>query len=602
MAKKTTKIELLQQIDEHIGRLDNLRERLQRSDEIINSIHTGDVDTIFFEIKGVENLYHLTGSDHMYRILVESMNEGALTLTQDGVIIYCNKAFAIMMKTVYGKLIGSNLVDMICEGDIKKFETLWQGVIKDKGAAELEFKFDGGAMSVNLSCNAFLYENIPIVIAIVSDISEKKRIEEASRKSLEFKVLERTVDLEAVNKLLRENEEKYRTLFESMSQGVLYLNPDGQFISANNAAVKITGIMREALIEKTVFDPDWRIEFEDGTPCIGDILPSMKALKSGKRINNTLKIFNPITNDYIWMLVEAVPQFRFEQDKPYQVFVTLQDISSLKKMEDELKLLNNNLESMVKVEIHKRRTSEQILIQQSKMASMGEMIGLIAHQWRQPLNTVSLIVQNFQEVYTTGKLNDKFIQNSVDEAMRHLFFMSKTIDDFRDFAIPSKKKIPFDVKIIIEKLLSMFKPIFRKNEINILLKAAKNTVLLTEGYPNEFMQVILNILNNSKDAIIAHPDSERCGRINFNVKNDKDRTKIIISIKDNGGGIPEKIIGKIFEPYYTTKETTGGTGVGLYMSKTIIETNMGGQLTVRNIDGGAEFIITLDVHRKLDTI
>ncbi|MBF0554368.1 MAG: HAMP domain-containing histidine kinase [Nitrospirae bacterium] len=249
---------------------------------------------------------------------------------------------------------------------------------------------------------------------------------------------------------------------------------------------------------------------------------------------------------------------------------------------------------MVIEEMEKRRTQEQLLIQQSKMAAMGEMIGIIAHQWRQPLNAIALTVQDVKEAYNYGELNGEYIKNSVDTTMEQLNFMSKTIDDFRNFFKPSKERVRFNIKSAIEELLSMFGQIFKKTDINISIKAGQDTMLSTEGYLNEFKQVILNILNNAKDAItsIREAGNEIQGLIEITIGNNEGRDKVIISIKDNGGGIPDDVIGKVFEPYFTTKGNEG-TGIGLYMSKTIIETNMGGKLYCENIENGTMFVIEL---------
>ncbi|MBF0554603.1 MAG: HAMP domain-containing histidine kinase, partial [Nitrospirae bacterium] len=244
---------------------------------------------------------------------------------------------------------------------------------------------------------------------------------------------------------------------------------------------------------------------------------------------------------------------------------------------------------------------KDLLIQQSKMASMGEMISMISHQWRQPLNAISITVQDIIEAYAYGELNEGYIKDTVNTTMDQVKFMSRTMDEFRNFFKPSKEKVPFDVKSTIENILSMFYQMFKKSDnIDISIITEPGTILLTEGYPNEFKQVILNILNNAKDAIISQRDAggTKQGLVEINIKNCGEGDKVIVSIRDNGGGIPEHIIDKIFEPYYTTKGNAG-TGIGLYMSKTIVETNMGGTLTVKNVDGGAEFQINLEAQRVM---
>ncbi|WP_420263755.1 PAS domain-containing protein [Candidatus Magnetominusculus dajiuhuensis] len=272
----------------------------------------------------------------------------------------------------------------------------------------------------------------------------------------------------------------------------------------------------------------------------------------------------------------------------------VRNVTRRKRMEEELRRLNIELESAVVEETQKRRQHEQMLIQQSKMAAMGEMISMISHQWRQPLNAIGMTVQDINEAYNFGELNADYIKNTVDTTMNQVHFMSKTIDDFKDFFKPSKAKVKFNVKTTIEELLSMFEQMFKKSDVDISIRTGQDTILITDGYPNEFKHVILNIINNAKDAITSKRDDGEMiqGRIDINIINNTEIDKIIISIKDNGGGIPEHIINNIFDPYYTTKGEKG-TGIGLYMSKTIIETNMGGSLEVSNVDGGAEFVITL---------
>ncbi|QWR77970.1 PAS domain S-box protein [Candidatus Magnetomonas plexicatena] len=321
-----------------------------------------------------------------------------------------------------------------------------------------------------------------------------------------------------------------------------------------------------------------------------------EAVEFGKPYNLELRLCHPDNNERI--VITICEPILDAEGKVVKLRGSNLDITDRKQMEDELIRLNINLESAVVEETQKRRLNEQMLIQQSKMASMGEMIGLIAHQWKQPINAIGLNVQDLQESYTYGEVDDKYIGNLVGSTMQQIDFMAKTIDDFRNFFIPSKKKVLFDVKKAIEELLSMFINVFSKSDIDVSVKSDIDTVLLTDGYPSEFKQVILNILNNSKDAIVSKRKitPELQGRIEININNNEDKSKVIVSIKDNGGGIPEEVIGKIFEPYFTTKEKEG-TGIGLYMSKTIIETNMGGSVTVQNVDGGAEFLISLDAFK-----
>ncbi|MEO5360925.1 MAG: ATP-binding protein [Nitrospirota bacterium] len=276
--------------------------------------------------------------------------------------------------------------------------------------------------------------------------------------------------------------------------------------------------------------------------------------------------------------------------------------NALKIKTDELETINENLRELVQKEVSEHNKKEQILIQQSRMAAMGEMIGVIAHQWRQPLNAIGLIVQDLVDAYKFGEMNEEYITTEVQTTMQHIGFMSQTIDDFRNFLKPSKKIQQFDVNKAIEEIISMFEGVLRRDSVVMSIENPGG-YYLTTGYPNEFKQVILNIINNAKDAIVSCRkkgllDKDIQGKITITLENGTTDTqsqdkKVTIYIRDNGGGIPEDVIDRIFAPYFTTKSEDVGTGIGLYMSKTIIENNMGGRLTVRNISGGAEFTIEI---------
>ncbi|KAB0664063.1 hypothetical protein F6V25_14750 [Oryzomonas japonica] len=228
---------------------------------------------------------------------------------------------------------------------------------------------------------------------------------------------------------------------------------------------------------------------------------------------------------------------------------------------------------------------ERMLIQQSRQAAMGEMIGNIAHQWRQPLNTLGLTIQQLQLSYDLGEFSRELLSHNVKSSMELILHMSRTIDDFRDYFRPEKEKAPFNVREAIDTTLSLLEGSLLYPHIDIDIVAEDDAVIY--GYWNEFAQVFLNILTNARDVMmereIANP------RVTITIRNANGAT--VVTIADNGGGVPEEIMARIFDPYFTTKEPHQGTGVGLFMSRSIIEKNMGGELTVRNTGSGAEFTI-----------
>jgi signal transduction histidine kinase len=235
--------------------------------------------------------------------------------------------------------------------------------------------------------------------------------------------------------------------------------------------------------------------------------------------------------------------------------------------------------------VEELRQKDEILMQQSRQAALGEMIGNIAHQWRQPLNAVGLLVQDIALCYEYDNFSKDYLDASTKKIMKLIRHMSQTIDDFRNFFTPGKEQVPFDLGKTVAKTLLLVEGSLSDKGIKINLDAGEGQVLT--GYPNEFSQVLLNILNNAKDAFSGHTVIDP----SVTVRVASEQGKLIVTIADNAGGIPEEIINRIFEPYFTTKEQGKGTGIGLYMSKKLVEKTMNGSLTVRNTGAGAEFRI-----------
>ena len=232
----------------------------------------------------------------------------------------------------------------------------------------------------------------------------------------------------------------------------------------------------------------------------------------------------------------------------------------------------------IKILQEQKIQNERLLIHQNKLASMGEMISNIAHQWRQPLTHLGYIFMNVNTAFKHQKLDDKYLDKKTKEANIQLEYMSNTIDDFRNFYMPQKNKSDFQVKVEILKAISIISSTLESN--NITLKIAGDDFNLN-GYESEFSQVILNLLTNAKDALVHKNIKEP--KITITIKENT------IHICDNAGGIKDEIKNKIFDPYFTTKSK--GTGIGLYMSKVILETHFNSKLYHCNKDMGSCFYI-----------
>jgi PAS domain S-box-containing protein len=254
-----------------------------------------------------------------------------------------------------------------------------------------------------------------------------------------------------------------------------------------------------------------------------------------------------------------------------------------RRLEAEQDLQVETLERLRAVEA--LREKDQMLLQQSRLAAMGEMIGNIAHQWRQPLNALGLTVQQLRMTYELGEINREFLEEVINSSMEIIQHMSQTIDDFRNYFKPNKNKAEFRLSESMSVTLSLVNAGFKDQFIGIELVAKDDPVVY--GYRNEFAQALLNILNNARDVLTERKIVDP--RVTITIDSEGERAIVIIS--DNAGGIPEEIMAKIFDPYFTTKGPQRGTGVGLFMSKSIIEKNMGGSLTARNTSDGAEFRI-----------
>jgi len=252
-------------------------------------------------------------------------------------------------------------------------------------------------------------------------------------------------------------------------------------------------------------------------------------------------------------------------------------------MLQRLQIANEKLKEQLLIQ----QKQEMILIQQSRHAAMGEMISNIAHQWRQPLNALGLLLQNIENMYEMDMLDDVYMKKSITKGTNLTETMSQTIDDFRDFFKPNKEKKLFNVANVIRDSLSIMDATLRHNNITIVVTLEEN--LEYYGYSNEFSQVLLNILTNAKDVLLCKAVENATIWLSSHKKDEN----IIIKIRDNAGGISIKVIERVFEPYFTTKEEGQGTGIGLYMSKLIVESHLGGSLDVQNHNTGAEFTITL---------
>ena len=260
----------------------------------------------------------------------------------------------------------------------------------------------------------------------------------------------------------------------------------------------------------------------------------------------------------------------------------------------QLKELNKTLEKRVQEEISKNDEKQKLLFWQSRMASLGQMLGNIAHQWRQPLTELNLTLFNMKKASLNK--DEKKVEELYKESKNLISGMSSTIEDFTNFFNPLKEKKSFEIKDVINEVLTILRKVIEQEEIKIKVDVPINYKVL--GVSNELAQVLINLIQNSKDAFRQNEIKDKNIFIRLKEKKNLDKKSVILEIEDNAGGIKEENLDSIFEPYFTTKHKSQGTGLGLFMSKMIIEKSLEGTLSHRNSKNGSIFTITIFLNEK----
>ena len=382
----------------------------------------------------------------------------------------------------------------------------------------------------------------------------------------ERKMLENTLEVNAEeltesNRELTKNHELIKSVTNSVSDIIFYKDFNFKYIGCNRHFELLVGKLEQDIIgtdDYDLFDKEYADQFRRMDKLM---------LESSKEQTNKEWVKFP-NGEEAYFSTHKAPLLNISGNKIGIVGVS-RNITNEYKLEQEIK------------------NKQALLIQQGRLASMGDMIGNIAHQWRQPLNTLGLIIQKVGFYNEEDSLDKETIRTNVNKCMSIIFGMSETIDDFRDFFNPNKEKIEFSIKDSIEKAYQVVEPLFKNINITYEMKIKED--YFVNGFKNEFSQVILNILNNAKDSMLEHNIEKPSVVVEIVKMGDN----VIINIVDNGGGISEEQLEKIYDPYFTTKAEGKGTGLGLYMSKMIIEDHMDGKLSATNTKDGVKFTISI---------
>ena len=306
-----------------------------------------------------------------------------------------------------------------------------------------------------------------------------------------------------------------------------------------------------------------------------------KISKSLIKLDNLFKFsvlfFMIIVGIIIWFSFIDIKREKEKQKVQKDLEVSLKQLSKL----------NETLEESIKKEVEKNRQKDKQLLYQSRLAQMGEMMSMIAHQWRQPLGSIASIVLSMRVKIEFGMIDNNFLKNKIELILHNTDYLSKTIDDFRNFFQPTKEKELVSFSEVLNSVLDIANISLKNRDIKINKNLEFDEKI--EIFVNEFKQVILNFIKNAEDVLVERDIEKR----EINICSFKRNQYIVFEVEDNGGGITDEIIDKIFDPYFSTKTSKNGTGLGLYMSKIIVEEHLKGKLRVYNSSRGAVFEIIL---------
>lgn len=401
--------------------------------------------------------------------------------------------------------------------------------------------------------------------------------------------LEEQVDEQ--EKVIYESNQRFKEVFNNEVFGIWIIDKKRKTLDVNGKLLDMLKYGKKDLVGKNIFD---FIAQEDSS-----FFEKMTVLTENAPDKQQYELLLIDKNGQPLPAYFHASAIRNRDGQVIGAFAFIEDLREKRLMQAELErktrrleLLNTKLGEEVAKEVEKRRKSEQMMHQQSRLASMGQLIVAISHNWRNPLNSLGLLVQDLEDAYAFGELDERYLKDMSKKSLAQINFMSQTIDDFANFFKPVGEQETFHIRRVIYNTIIYHEEELRKKSI-LIQEAPDCTDFEFTGYPDDLQKVLHNLIGNAKDAIEEKmlKDKDFRGEITLAYYSKEDGNYILV--KDNGGGIPDTIIDKVFDPYYTTKDQGKGTGLGLYMSKVIIENNMNGKLTVQNDENGAVFQIEL---------
>jgi PAS domain S-box-containing protein len=452
---------------------------------------------------------------------------------------------------------------------------------------------------------AYFDKNDGITYAIARDITEHRRLEmelkrfndelarqvkEEVEKRIDIET-ERTTIIEKSNRKLQLSDRKFRQLFTEMQAGFALHEiicdeggdpVDYRFLEVNPAFERLTGLQAEDVVGKTALE----------------VLPRTEDYWIQRYGNVAL---TGLPDKFMQYAIEFGRYFEVSAYSPTQnqIACVFSDVTERELANEKLKAFNEELQAKVSEVVDKIHEEEKLILKQSKIATINEIISSLAHHWRQPLNIIGLDIQDIAFSYQVGELSDEYMHKQKDSIMDQVNYLSKTIDNFRNFFRPQDDPASFYSSDVIKRVGALIGAEYRALGISLTANYDQADDCQVFGFENDLAHAILNIISNSKDAIASRKlTGDEEGKIAITAVCKKDHTEI--KIQDNGAGIDSAVLDKVFMPYFSTKSVASGTGMGLYFSKMIIEGSMGGKLDIQNANDGVLVTITLPYSSYLD--
>lgn len=529
-----------------------------------------------------DNYNDIQESENNYRVLMELLPD-AVVIHRDNIVLYANQAAGQMAGLQNSDdLIGRNVNEFLFDLDRDEVQLRIRSVMegnRDPTLVEGKIKdINGHTIYVEGVSRMVPHLGKPAVLTLLRDITELKE----AIQNIEYRnnVLHRILDtLPAIVYVSDMN-----------TYEVLFINEYGRNIWGNVSGQLCYETIQENQTRPCEFCTNKYLLNKNGEPTVVYNW-EFRNTKNDRWYNIRDLAIPWIDGRIVRMEIALDITDRKEAERDLK-----EANRRLLTMYEQLEEKNIELKEQIEMEMEKLRKHEFLLIQQSKLAAMGEMIGAISHQWRQPLNGLGLIVQDIQDSYEHNELTEEYLDDNVQDALQLIDFMSRTIDDFRDFLRPVELIEDFYPCRAIENVVHLLNTQLENHGTTVDLQCDDYDLLIS-GAENDFKQVLVNLINNARDAIGEQKNnsisSSEIFKGNIIIQMVHNADEIIISVEDNGGGIDPEIIDRIFEPYFTTKETGKGTGIGLYMSRVIVDNRLHGRIHVRNGDQGALFEIRI---------